>query len=99
MTMATIRSTGTVVIDVDACKGCDLCVAACPVDVLVMTTDEVNVRGYPYPQLLPGCVGCKACSQICPDFVFQVYRFETPVEHEVSDPPPESSLESSEGVQ
>ena len=68
-----------VVVDVDACKGCDLCIDACPPQVLVMTTHELNSRGYRYPLLLAGCTGCKACSQICPDFVFQVHRFETPV--------------------
>jgi 2-oxoglutarate ferredoxin oxidoreductase subunit delta len=76
----TVLTRGTVVIDVEACKGCDLCIAACPPGVLVMTTQEVNDRGYRYPRLLPGCTGCKACSQICPDFVFQVYKYETPVE-------------------
>jgi 2-oxoglutarate ferredoxin oxidoreductase subunit delta len=80
----TIKTTGTVVIDVEACKGCDLCVDACPRDVLVMTTREVNTRGYRYPQLLPGCIACKACAQICPDFVFQVYRYDEPVEHTVT---------------
>ena len=70
---------GTVVIDVDACKGCDLCIDACPPRVLVMTTHEVNPRGYRYPVLLPGCTGCKACSQICPDFCFEVFRFDQPV--------------------
>jgi 2-oxoglutarate ferredoxin oxidoreductase subunit delta len=40
----------------------------------------VNERGYRYPRLLPGCTGCKACSQICPDFVFQVYKYERPIE-------------------
>jgi 2-oxoglutarate ferredoxin oxidoreductase subunit delta len=76
----TIKTTGTVVIDVEACKGCDLCIDACPRDVLVMTTHEVNTRGYRYPQLLPGCIACKACAQVCPDFVFQVYRYDQPVE-------------------
>jgi len=66
---------GTLVIDVDACKGCDLCVDACPVDVLVMTTREVNARGFAYPRLLPGCIGCAACAKVCPDSVFQVYRY------------------------
>jgi 2-oxoglutarate ferredoxin oxidoreductase subunit delta len=35
--------------------------------------------------LSPGCTGCKACSQICPDFVFQVYKYETPLELPVPD--------------
>ena len=84
-----VRSTGsvvcrgTVVIDVEACKGCDLCIDACPPGVLVMTTDTVNARGYRYPQLHPGCTGCRACSQICPDFVFQVFKYDTPITVEV----------------
>lgn len=71
---------GTVVIDVEACKGCRLCVDACPPSVLVMTERHVNARGYRYPLLLPGCTACQACAQVCPDFVFQVYKYETPIE-------------------
>jgi 2-oxoglutarate ferredoxin oxidoreductase subunit delta len=74
----TVKTRGTVVIDVDMCKGCDLCIDACPPQVLVMTKHEVNARGYRFPLLLPGCTGCKACSQICPDFVFQVFKFNQP---------------------
>ncbi len=74
----TITTRGTVVIDVEACKGCDLCIDACPPRVLVMTDHQVNTRGYRYPRLLAGCTGCQACAQICPDFVFGVYKYETP---------------------
>ncbi len=77
-----IKSRGTVTIDVEACKGCDLCVFACPPEVLSMST-ETNRRGYRYPQLHPGCTGCGACAVICPDFVFEVFRFEQPVLTEV----------------
>lgn len=75
-----VLTRGTVVIDVEACKGCDLCIDACPPGVLVMTTEGVNSRGYRYPVLAPGCTGCRACAQICPDFVFQVYRYDRPIE-------------------
>ena len=78
---------GTLVIDVDACKGCRLCVDSCPPGVLVMTDHETNARGYRYPLLRPGCTGCLACSQICPDFVFQVYKYETPLDLPVGSPP------------
>jgi 2-oxoglutarate ferredoxin oxidoreductase subunit delta len=78
--VSTVLTRGTLLIDVEACKGCDLCIDACPPGVLVMTTHEVNERGYRYPQLRPGCTGCRACSQICPDFVFQVYKYDTPIE-------------------
>jgi len=77
---ATVLTRGTVVIDVEACKGCDLCIGACPPEVLVMTTHERNARGYRFPVFLAGCTGCRACAQICPDFVFQVYKYETPVQ-------------------
>jgi 2-oxoglutarate ferredoxin oxidoreductase subunit delta len=76
---ATVLTRGTVVIDVEACKGCELCITACPPGVLAMG-DVVNARGYRYPVLVPGCTGCKACSQICPDFVFQVYKYDTPLD-------------------
>jgi 2-oxoglutarate ferredoxin oxidoreductase subunit delta len=80
-----VLTRGTVVIDTEVCKGCDLCIDACPPRVLVMTTgSQVNTRGYAYPQLLAGCTGCRACSQICPDFVFQVYKYETPIELSVA---------------
>jgi 2-oxoglutarate ferredoxin oxidoreductase subunit delta len=78
-----VLTRGHVVIDTEACKGCDLCIDACPPRVLVMTKHVVNSRGYRYPVLLPGCTGCKACSQICPDFVFQVYKLAKPVEVDI----------------
>lgn len=64
---------GTVVIDIERCKGCDLCVEVCPPRVLVMA-DEVNRLGYRYPVLIPGCTGCERCAEICPDFCFTVYK-------------------------
>jgi 2-oxoglutarate ferredoxin oxidoreductase subunit delta len=47
-----------------------------------MTREHLNARGYRYPLLLPGCTGCRACAQICPDFVFQVYKYDVPREVE-----------------
>ena len=47
----TIKSRGTVTIDVEHCKGCDLCIPACPPGVLAMST-AVNHMGYRYPELL-----------------------------------------------
>jgi 2-oxoglutarate ferredoxin oxidoreductase subunit delta len=96
MTAHSVQTRGTLVIDTEACKGCDLCIGACPVDALVMTTNQVNTRGYRFPLLLAGCTGCTACSQICPDFVFQVYKYETPIEL-ISEPEgaPDSSADGS----
>ena len=73
------RSRGTLVIDIDRCKGCELCIDACRPNVLSMTTDKRNALGYAYPVLEAGCVACHACALICPDFVFQVWRYAKPV--------------------
>ncbi|HEV2685255.1 MAG TPA: 4Fe-4S dicluster domain-containing protein [Actinomycetota bacterium] len=85
MTERAVLTRGTVVIDVDACKGCDLCIDACPPGVLTMTSHELNARGYAYPVLSAGCTGCRICAQICPDFVFQVYKYDEPIELAVSE--------------
>lgn len=71
---------GTVAIDHERCKGCELCIPACRPGVLVMS-EALNEIGYRYPLLLEGCTGCRACHAVCPDFVFDVYKFETPVVH------------------
>jgi 2-oxoglutarate ferredoxin oxidoreductase subunit delta len=80
-----VLTRGTVRIDVETCKGCELCIAACPPDVLVMSgPTEVNALGFRYPRLKAGCTGCLACLQICPDFCVQVFKFDPPIEIEVS---------------
>jgi len=71
---------GALVIAKDRCKGCDLCIPACPPGVLKMSKD-FNALGYLYPILEAGCTGCTACQQVCPDYVFEVYKLEQPVEH------------------
>lgn len=67
---------GAVEIDRERCKGCDLCVVACPCDVLVLQTKEVNNRGYNFafdndPEK---CIGCGSCAAVCPDGCITVYR-------------------------
>ena len=78
-------SRGTLVIDVDRCKGCELCIDACKPNVLAMTTERRNAMGYLYPELEPGCTACHACALICPDFVFQVWRYDEPVATVIED--------------
>ncbi len=72
------RSVGTVVIDVETCKGCELCIPICPPKVLDMST-AVNAIGFRYPLLArDGCTGCELCAEICPDYCFEVYRTPSP---------------------
>ncbi|MSO38298.1 MAG: 4Fe-4S dicluster domain-containing protein [Acidimicrobiia bacterium] len=69
----TLSGRGTVIIDTEICKGCELCIEACPPRVLTMSS-VVNRLGYQYPELQDGCTGCAACQLFCPDFVFEVFR-------------------------
>lgn len=67
---------GMVIIDEDRCKGCGLCVAACPAKILELPEGRFNAKGYPPVQVtdMEACTGCAVCALVCPDVVFQVYR-------------------------
>ena len=62
-------------ISADRCKGCELCVTACPKHVLELDVSVVNVLGY-HPVRLSdadACTSCAFCARICPDGVFTVW--------------------------
>ena len=67
---------GAVTINAERCKGCDLCVVACPVNVLALQPKEVNNRGYHFAFTAnpDACIGCAACATVCPDACIEVYR-------------------------
>lgn len=71
------KTIGAVEINRERCKGCDLCVVACPCDVLELTTKEVNDRGYHYAvdRTPEACTGCSACATVCPDACITVFRY------------------------
>ena len=75
-----LQSKGTVRIYAERCKGCELCIPACPPVALRMSAER-NEIGFLVPELLAGCTGCGACLLVCPDFCFDVYRYDTPVVH------------------
>ncbi|MBU0486531.1 MAG: ferredoxin family protein [Bacteroidetes bacterium] len=65
---------GAIVIDIQRCKGCEVCVPACPKDVIGMSTN-VNNKGYHYAEPKhDDCIGCANCAIVCPDGVITVYR-------------------------
>ena len=66
---------GLIEVDVETCKGCSLCVEACPTNVIELA-EEVNGKGYNYAYMEnpDACNGCTNCSMVCPDSCITVYR-------------------------
>ena len=66
---------GAIKVDIERCKGCEVCVPACPKDVLRLAK-EVNGKGYHYSYMEnpDECIGCSNCAIVCPDGVITVYR-------------------------
>ena len=67
---------GAIVVDTERCKGCALCVEACPQDVIALALKKGNVHGYRYVEAVnaDACVGCTSCAIVCPDGCITVYR-------------------------
>lgn len=58
---------GSVVMNSEECKGCGLCVEACPPKVLHLA-EALNRYGYhPAIYLGHGCTGCGICYFACPE--------------------------------
>lgn len=65
---------GKIEIDIQKCKGCELCTAVCKEDALHLSKD-INNKGYRYLVAInDDCNGCANCALICPDGVIKVYR-------------------------
>ena len=65
-----------ITVDETLCKGCELCVTACPRGLLKLDTDRINGKGY-HPSTLTDpekCIGCAMCAMMCPDVAITVER-------------------------
>ncbi len=60
----------------DRCKGCGLCVEACPKKIIELSTTVINKKGH-YPAQITDeekCIGCAFCATMCPDCVITVEK-------------------------
>ena len=60
----------------DSCKGCGLCVSACPQKILALSTSKINAKGHHPAEMTDEsqCKGCAFCAIMCPDCVIKVER-------------------------
>lgn len=66
---------GWIEVDDRYCKGCELCISACPQDVMSLDMERLTPKGYHPAQLvLEQCTGCGICAIVCPEAAITVYR-------------------------
>lgn len=60
----------------DICKGCGLCVAACPKKLLRLCPDKLNAKGHHSAEITDQtqCIACAFCATMCPDCVITVEK-------------------------
>ena len=57
------------------CKGCSLCIAACPRGA-IRISNKLNDNSYFPAEFVKdgGCTGCGLCAIVCPEAIIEVYR-------------------------
>jgi len=64
-----------IIVDEVHCKGCGLCVAACPKGVLALDQERITPKGYhPAKMVKEGCIACSSCYLTCPDVAITVVK-------------------------
>ena len=68
---------GYIEIITDRCKGCQMCVVACPRDLIQYPMKKLNKAGYfiaEFHDEAEKCPACKMCAVACPDCAIVVYK-------------------------
>ena len=60
----------------ELCKGCGLCVNACPKNLLQLSRERLNQKGHSPVEITEPekCIGCAFCATMCPDCVIKVEK-------------------------
>jgi len=70
-------ASGYIEIDKERCKGCRLCINACPKKVIRLS-NTFNSKGYhpvEFNNSEGECTACGFCYLMCPDTAITVYRY------------------------
>ena len=65
-----------VTISESLCKGCGLCVTACPKNIVELAKEKLNAKGYHPAEVInqDACISCAMCAIMCPDCAITVIR-------------------------
>lgn len=65
-----------VTIKIDWCKGCGLCVEACPKKIIVLDQHILNKKGFHPAQVIEPdkCIACAMCALMCPEAIIKVEK-------------------------
>ena len=65
-----------VTFDADRCKGCSLCIDACPKNIIRLSGEKFNSKGFHPAEIIDvsNCIGCAFCAVMCPDVVIKVEK-------------------------
>ena len=65
-----------ITVDEHFCKGCGLCVDACPVHIIELDGTRITPKGYHPAHCIneEACTGCTSCALMCPDVAITVER-------------------------
>jgi Pyruvate/2-oxoacid:ferredoxin oxidoreductase delta subunit len=73
------QSRGKVIVSVEECKGCGLCIDSCPPKCLVLAPELSSYGVHPAQYVGEGCTGCGICFYCCPEpGAIIVYRQSPP---------------------